>query len=101
MALSRLSAAGVVGGVARGAEEPASEHGGVADRPRLARQDQEDRLLDVVGPMWVARLPQRRGIDRVDVPPNKLGERVGRAGGDVGGNELAVGHTRISTIMPP
>jgi len=43
------------------------ENGSRAERVRLARQNYEDRLRDFLSQMWITRLPQRRGMDEIDV----------------------------------
>jgi hypothetical protein len=62
--------------VSRRAAEPAGQNGLQAERVRLARQNDEDRLRDVPGQMRVAHLPQRHRINEIDVARNERGERL-------------------------
>ena len=47
-----------------------------AERPRLARQNDEHRLGDFLGQMRVAHLPQCHGIHQIDVARDEHGERL-------------------------
>jgi hypothetical protein len=76
--------AGVGGGVTRGRDQPRRQHRGVPHAVRLARQDDEDGLGDVLGEGGVtAALPPRRRVDQVHVPPHEPREGVVRRGCDV------------------
>ena len=46
----------------------------MAQLPRFARQNDEDRLRDFLGMVRVARLPERHGINQVDMPRHQGGE---------------------------
>src|SRR5688572_26738517 len=41
------------------------------ERVRFAGQNDEDRLCSLLSQVWVAHLPQRRGIHQVDVASDK------------------------------
>ena len=60
------------------AVQPAGENGRGREGPRLARQDDENRLGDFFRQGLVARLPQRNGIDEMDMARHQLGK--GRLG---------------------
>ena len=47
-----------------------------AERPRLARQNDEHRLRDFLGQIRIADLPQRHGINQIDVARHERGERL-------------------------
>jgi hypothetical protein len=63
-------------GVSRRAAKPARQNGFVAERLRLACQDDEYRLGDFLGQRRVAHLPQRHGINQIDVTRGERGERL-------------------------
>ena len=62
--------------VTRRAAQPAGQNGFVAKRVCLARENDEHRLCDFLRQMRVAHLPQRHGIDEIDVAHNECGERL-------------------------
>ena len=74
----------------RGAAEPACEHGFPTEAAGLAREDDEDRLSDILGQMRIAHLPECGGVDKRKVTLDELRERgLGLAGG-VFGKEFSV-----------
>src|SRR5437660_371953 len=67
---------GVGGGVAGGVVEPAREHGVGTDRAGFLREEDEDRLGDVLCEMGVAHLPMGGGVDEIHVAGDQGGEGV-------------------------
>jgi hypothetical protein len=65
------------GGKTRAGMEPAGESGAGHERGRFAGHVAENGLGDILGQVLVAtHLPERGGIDQVDVPPNEFSESV-------------------------
>ncbi|HEX5398918.1 MAG TPA: hypothetical protein VFY06_07710 [Verrucomicrobiae bacterium] len=66
---------------------------------RLSGQNDEDRLGDFLGLMRVAHVPQRDGIDQVDMPRHQFAERlVGMAPDELAQQRAVIHglHLRIS-----
>jgi dolichol-phosphate mannosyltransferase len=60
-----------------GSTSPYPGHNGAeAKGPRLARQDHKDGLGDFLGLVMIAQVPQRGGIDEVDVSCDQGGKRL-------------------------
>ena len=70
-----LDRPGVGAGVARGAAEPAGQNRFRPQRRRLARQNDEHRLRDILGQVRILHLPQSDRIHQIDVTPHQRGER--------------------------
>jgi hypothetical protein len=56
--------------------QPARKNDSGAQSTSFFRQDDEDRLRDFLGGVGIAGLPQRGGIDQVDVTRDEGGEGV-------------------------
>ena len=61
--------------VTRRAAKPAAQNNFVAERIRLARKNDKNRLRDFFRQMRVTHLPQRDGINQVDVTRDECGKR--------------------------
>jgi hypothetical protein len=80
-----------VGGAIPGrAVQPRRQDRPVAQRGGLAPKDEEDRLRNVIRQVRIAHLPQRRGVDHVQVTGDELVERVALAP-EVGAKQVQVG----------
>ncbi|HEX3855810.1 MAG TPA: hypothetical protein VHY30_00765, partial [Verrucomicrobiae bacterium] len=62
--------------ITRRAAKPAGQNGFVAHRVRLARENDENSLRDFFRQMRVTHLPQRDGINEIDVARDERGERL-------------------------
>ena len=60
--------------VSRRAAKPAGQNGLVAERVRLARENDEDRLRDFFREMRIAHLPQRDGINEIHMTRHERGK---------------------------
>jgi hypothetical protein len=54
--------------------KPARQYCLRAERTRLARQDNKHRLRDVLGVLWIIRLPQGRRINQANIPFHQFGK---------------------------
>ena len=77
-------------GEARGAAQPAGQHGLFAQVSGLARQDDEHGLRDFLGQMRVAHLPQRGGIDQRHVAFHQRRKRLFRVLRRVSGKQFGI-----------
>src|SRR4051794_38978326 len=74
-----------------GLEQPSGQELRIADAARLAREEDEDGLGDVVGELRVADLPKSRGADEAEVALDELAKcRLG-VDPDVLAEEVGVG----------
>src|SRR5581483_11425833 len=64
------------GGISRGAVKPAGNDRPGTQRTGFARQNNENRLRNLLRQMRVTNLAQRHGIDQVDMPRHQGGERL-------------------------
>jgi hypothetical protein len=88
--------------VTRRAAKPAGQNGLVAERVRLAREDDENRLRDFLGQIRVAHLPQRDGINEIDMARDERGERrLGIVPRMVTQQVQIVIHRFTNTFTPP
>ncbi len=66
----------IIGRQTRGLKQPAAQRLVMPQLRRLFRQDDVDRLRDFLRVMRIAHLPQRDGINQIDVPYHQRGKRL-------------------------
>jgi hypothetical protein len=89
------------GGEACTGIKPAGEGGTARERGRFAGQIAENGLRDILSQVRVAvHLPERGGINKVDVPPNEFGESIFGAAAGKPPQQFRIGHHRILQLAP-
>ena len=91
---------GLGGGKMRAGVKPAGQRRAPRQRRRFAREVGENRLGHILGEVCVAvDLPQRRGIDQIEVPAHQFGEGFFGMGPGIAAEQFGIGR-HVQLIAP-